>query len=270
MQQSLMRIFSAVRGMRPPVCCLSPCGAMEMQAAVLRAVSAVPVLSFLPGEAEDLAERSSVLVLSTGTPDRDRLAMAEIAGRRAKELGRPVVLDPDGACLSPLRAELALRFLDLLRPCILRADAAEVTALHAAVRHADGTADKPAEAGAGPYGNKGVPAAADLLARRFGCVVAACGERDYVTDGEKAAWVRGGSPLMAYAAGMGSACSALAGAYAACAGPFAAAAAALAAMAAAGAAAGRRAGGPGSFVPAFLDALYAAEGPEAAGCILPL
>src|SRR5690606_18189513 len=100
--------------------------------------------------------------------------------------------------------------------------------------------------------------AARRLAARQGAVVAVTGEVDFVTDGDRAVRISGGSPFMPMVTALGCSLTALVGAYVAVAPkePFEATVAALASFAAAGEEAGRDAAGPGSFAQRFLDALY--------------
>ncbi|WP_308859506.1 hydroxyethylthiazole kinase, partial [Klebsiella quasipneumoniae] len=94
------------------------------------------------------------------------------------------------------------------------------------------------------------------LARQLTTVVAVTGEVDYVTDGERVLSVAGGSALMTRVVGTGCALSAVVAASAALPGDrLENVAAACGLMKQAGEIAARH-GGPGSFVPAFLDALY--------------
>lgn len=98
--------------------------------------------------------------------------------------------------------------------------------------------------------------AAQALARRLATVVAVTGEVDYVTDGERVLSVAGGNPLMTRVVGTGCALSAVVAASAALPGDrLENVAAACGLMKQAGEIAARQ-GGPGSFIPAFLDALY--------------
>lgn len=86
--------------------------------------------------------------------------------------------------------------------------------------------------------------------------VAVTGEVDYVTDGERVLSVAGGNPLMTRVVGTGCALSAVVAASAALPGDrLENVAAACGLMKQAGEIAARQ-GGPGSFIPAFLDALY--------------
>ncbi|MDU7769090.1 MAG: hydroxyethylthiazole kinase, partial [Serratia marcescens] len=94
------------------------------------------------------------------------------------------------------------------------------------------------------------------LAQRSGAVVAVTGAVDYVTDGQRDWAIEGGSPLMTRVVGTGCALSAVVAASAALPGDrLENVAAACGLMKQAGEIAARQ-GGPGSFIPAFLDALY--------------
>lgn len=86
--------------------------------------------------------------------------------------------------------------------------------------------------------------------------MAVTGPEDFITDGRRWARCTNGHPMMSRVTGTGCGATAAAACFAG-AGilPFEAAAAGLALYALAGQYAGERAGGPGSFVPMFLDAL---------------
>ncbi|MDL2209700.1 hydroxyethylthiazole kinase, partial [Desulfovibrio sp. OttesenSCG-928-O18] len=104
--------------------------------------------------------------------------------------------------------------------------------------------------------------AAKSLAFEFGCAVSVSGETDLVTDGRTLCFINGGSALMPRVTGMGCSASALVGAFAGVCGekgsmlPLVAA---MSVMAAAGTEAARTAGGPGTFLPLFLDNLHAMD-----------
>ncbi|CEB52242.1 TPA: hypothetical protein G7161_003489 [Salmonella enterica subsp. enterica serovar Typhi] len=99
--------------------------------------------------------------------------------------------------------------------------------------------------------------AAQALARQIDCIVVVTGEIDYVTNSQRTLSIPGGDPLMTRIVGTGCALSAVVAA--SCALPGAAldnVASACCWMKLAGQAAAERSEGPGSFIPAFLDALY--------------
>ncbi|MGY6570774.1 MAG: hydroxyethylthiazole kinase, partial [Salinarimonas sp.] len=110
----------------------------------------------------------------------------------------------------------------------------------------------------------GAPADPETLrdeAARRGCVIALTGPVDFVTDGVRLFEIHNGHPLMARITAMGCAGTALIAAFASREpDTLVATASALLTLGIAGDIAGSRAAGPGSFQPAFLDALYALDG----------
>jgi hydroxyethylthiazole kinase len=100
------------------------------------------------------------------------------------------------------------------------------------------------------------------FARTNGVVVALSGETDLVTDGNRAATIANGHPLMTNVTAMGCAGSAI---LAACLAvepdAFRAAVAALLIAGVAGELAAEQSTGPGSFAVAIIDALYNLDGP---------
>lgn len=237
---------------------------MEVTANVLLAAGASPLMAHEPDELDDLLAIASALVLNIGTLDKSWIASMEKAGEAAKRHGKPVVLDPVGAGASRLRTETSLRLLERARPKVLRGNASEIMALAP-------------EAAEGRSFSKGVDStnasfeaapAALFLARKYDCVVSVSGAEDWVTDGHTSLLVKGGTPLMTRVTGMGCSSTALTAACAAVAfSPLMAAAAAMGIMAAASNRAAATARGPGSFLPAYLDALYGLKPAEAAECV---
>jgi hydroxyethylthiazole kinase len=241
---------------------------MNVTANALLAAHASPLMAHAAEEMDDLTNIDSALVLNIGTLDPAWLDSMELAGKLMRAKGKPVVLDPVGAGASRLRTEASLRLLDMVRPQIVRGNASEIMALAAEIRKAERLSSptaNPATKGVDSLNDsRDAVDSARLLASRFSCVVSISGERDFITDGQTVLMVEGGSPLMPLVTGMGCSASAVTGAYAACAEPLTAAAAAMAVFASAGEKAGKLAKGPGTFLPHFLDELYAVDSEDAA------
>jgi len=90
--------------------------------------------------------------------------------------------------------------------------------------------------------------------------VVVTGEVDYTTDGMRTLSIVGGSPLMTRVVGTGCALSAVVAAFASLPGDrLVNIASACRVMALAGEKAAQASTGPGSFAPAFLDALWTLE-----------
>jgi hydroxyethylthiazole kinase len=249
---------------------------MHTTANALLAVGASPVMAHAPEEMEEITGIAAALVLNIGTLSLSWIASMHAAIKVAARRGIPVVIDPVGAGASSLRTITALSLLaaavDNAFPAILRGNASEILALDGAVGSAKGvdslaTTDAAADA-------------AKRLASQYGCVVCVSGATDLIVNGHMGILLAGGSPLMTRVTGMGCSASALAGAVAALparpgggAGENAtpatplehalwATVSAMAFMSTAGSMAAKECRGPGSFLPAFLDALYVMKGED--------
>ena len=212
--------------------------AQVFTANLLLAAGAIPSLTYARDEVEAFTARADALLVNLGTLDAERRAGIPAAIAAARANGKPFILDPVFVDRSPARLAWAKTLL-VERPAILRCNAAEFEALSGAA------ADE---------------GALRASARDWRCVIALTGEIDIITDGERVARIANGHPLMTRITAMGCAGTALAAAFAALhEDAFAAAAAALQCLGVAGEVAAERAHGPGSFQPAFLDALYSLD-----------
>lgn len=229
-------LLALLRAERPRVHAVTNAAAGVLTANLLLAAGAVPSLTIAAAEVADFARRAAALLVNLGTLDDERRAAIPVAAAAAREAGRPVVLDPVFVEASPARLAFARECLSL-RPAVLRLNAAEFAAL----------------SGAEPE-----PARVAAFARAHRLTVALTGPTDLVTDGARTLAVANGHPLMTRVTAMGCAATALVAGFVALApeDPVGAAAAALAVVGVAGEIAGEAAAGPGSFAPAFLDALY--------------
>jgi len=210
---------------------------------------AAPVMAGAAEEAAEMVGAAGALVLNIGTLFPAQVEAMLIAGRRANELGVPVILDPVGVGATALRTESALRILREVKVSVLKGNAGEIGVLAGtggSVRGVDseGITGDPVEV-------------AKACARLTGTVVAMSGPVDVVTDGERALLVRNGNPMMERLSGTGCMLSSVVGAFVAVADdPVAASAAAMAAFGRAGEKAAENAKGPYSFRTALFDELY--------------
>ena len=226
--------------------------AMNFMANVLLAVGASPAMVHAREEAAEFAELAQALSVNIGTADPVWGAAMQDAAEVMRRNGRPWVLDPVGVAATRFRQDLAQKLLALC-PTVVRGNASEILTLAGLSGSARGV-----DAG------DSVEAAMDAatrLARRTGAVVAVSGPVDFVTDGTRAFRVANGHPLMARVTVMGCSLNSVIAAF--CVGQpvLEATVAALACYGLAGEVAAAQARGPGSFQPAFLDAL-AAQSPE--------
>jgi hydroxyethylthiazole kinase len=212
-------------------------------------IGALPVMAHAREEVEEMVSNAGALVLNIGTLTLPLIEAMMLAGKRANEVGVPVVFDPVGAGATSLRTDTAHLLLRELDIDILRGNSGEIAFLAGAGGVVRGV--EAVDSG----GERGE--VARLAGRRFRTIVALTGPKDYVSDGERLLVVENGHPLLAAVTGTGCTSTALVAAFAAVTDDYLlAAAAGLAAygLAAEQASAGSR--GPGSFQVALADALY--------------
>ncbi|OPL08292.1 MAG: hydroxyethylthiazole kinase [delta proteobacterium ML8_F1] len=221
---------------------------MGITANVLLAQGAYPVMAHAPEEVEEMTALAGALALNIGTLSSHWVESMILAGRKANQMGKPVVLDPVGAGATSYRTRTVSRILEAVRISVLRGNPSEILAVSGAQAKTRGVD--------AVHGVEEIAAVARELALRLNCVVAVSGERDLVTDGTRTIRLAGGHALMTKITGMGCALSSTTAGFAALGDDVVAGAvSAMALYNAAGELAARNASGPGSFEPAFLDAL---------------
>ncbi|CTQ51248.1 hydroxyethylthiazole kinase [Jannaschia donghaensis] len=247
------RHLDAMRTATPLVQNITNYVAMNVMANVMLAAGASPAMVHARGEVAEFAGLAAALTINIGTLDAEWAECMALAARAAVERDIPWVLDPVAVGATAMRRDVGARLLDL-SPTVIRGNASEILALSGAVARGRGAdaADEVAMA----------QRAARDLARASGAVVAVTGPVDFVTDGARTAHISNGDPIMPRITALGCSLTGVVGAFAAATPAFEGTIAALAYYGVAGEIAGRTASGPGSFQPAFLDALYAMTGAE--------
>lgn len=229
----------AVRDTAPLVQCITNFVTVNDCANIILAAGGSPTMAHDIREVEEAVAGVNALVCNLGAIG-DVEAML-LAGKKANELGIPVVLDPVAAGVTTLRREASARLLSDLRFAVIRGNASEIKALAGGGSGGSGVDVSAADAVTEENLSQTVELARGL-ARRTGTVAAVSGAVDIVTDGEETILLRGGCPTMARITGSGCMLTALTGAFCAASPgrPLAAAAAAMAAMGVAGEAAEAR------------------------------
>ncbi|MGB9839433.1 hydroxyethylthiazole kinase [Thermovenabulum sp.] len=162
---------------------------------VTLAVGALPVMAHALEEVEDMVKAASCLVLNIGTLTKEQVEAMIKAGKKANQMGIPVVLDPVGAGATPLRTESTWRILNEVKVSVIKGNSAEIGTL--------------AGAGGEIRGVEAVKSSENLLpaskelAKRLNTIIVVSGATDIVTDGERIALVNNGHYLMGTITGTG-------------------------------------------------------------------
>ena len=179
---------------------------------VLLACGGSPIMSDDIQDVEDITSICGGLNLNIGTLNHNTIPSMFAAGKKANQLGHPVVLDPVGAGASALRTETALKLLEEVKFAVIRGNISEVKTLAAGSGKTRGVDADVADAVTEDNLDASV-AFARAVAARFGAVVAITGAIDLVADGETCYVIRNGRPEMGKITGTGCQLSGLTAAY---------------------------------------------------------
>lgn len=242
-------LLTRIRTMHPLLHHITNFVVMNDTANATLGIGALPVMAHAKEEVAEMVSAAGALVLNPGTLTPEWVEAMLVAGKRANELGVPIVYDPVGVGATKLRNETGERFLRELRLSAIRGNSGEVGALAGA-----GGVVKGVES---IEGVKNPIQVAKSLAKKYHSTVAITGKRDFISDGERVMGVDNGHIMLTTITGTGCMATTMVGAF--CAVEHDALVAATAALACYGLAAesaARRCKGPGSFRAALLDAIY--------------
>lgn len=179
---------------------------------ILLACGASPIMADDIGEAEEITALCAGLNINIGTLNARTIPAMLAAGKKANELGHPVVLDPVGAGASGLRTDTARKLLEQVKFTVIRGNISEIKALAlggGTTRGVDAdVADRVTEANLEEAARFVMAFAAET-----GAVVAVTGAIDIVADGEQAYCITNGHPMMSAVTGTGCQLSALTAAF---------------------------------------------------------
>ena len=259
-EKSLGAMLEAVRRQRPLIHNITNYVTVNDCANILLACGGSPIMADDEQEAAEITAICGGLNLNIGTLNSRTVSAMKLAGRRANQLGHPVVLDPVGAGASRLRTETALTLLETLRFAVIRGNVSEIKTLANGVGTTKGVdadgADRVTEDNL-----EAMVAFAKSFAEKTGAVTAITGAIDIVADAKAAYCIRNGHPMMSAVTGTGCQLSAMTAAFVTANRdtPLEAAAAAVAAMGLAGEIAHARLGpqdGNSTYRNYIIDAIY--------------
>lgn len=179
---------------------------------ILLACGGSPIMSDDIGEVEEITSICGGLNINIGTLNSRTIPAMIAAGKKANELGHPVLLDPVGAGASPLRTGTALKLLDEVRFTVIRGNISEIKTLAAG----NGTTKGVDADSADRVTEENLERVCDFvksLAGKTGAVIAVTGAIDIVADGKKAYCIFNGHPMMSSITGTGCQLSAMTAAY---------------------------------------------------------
>lgn len=166
-------------------------------------IGAAPVMSHEINDVEGIVSISNALVINTGTITNETFESMIKAGKKANEIGIPVILDPVGIGATKYRLEVNTKLINEVDFSVIRGNYSEIMTV------------------VGIDGGRGVDAESDasLDEKRImeycikkDLVLCASGEVDFISDGNKKAYCKNGTSLLSEVTGTGCMSTSLIGA----------------------------------------------------------
>jgi len=179
---------------------------------ILLACGGSPIMADDIDDAVDITAICGGLNINIGTLNNLIIPAILAAGKKANELSHPVVLDPVGAGASKLRTETAKKLLNDVKFSVIKGNISEIKTLALGNGTTKGVDADIADA----VTDETLPEVlkfAKSFAKSTGAVIAITGAIDIITDGNKAAAIKNGVPMMSKITGTGCMLSALTVAY---------------------------------------------------------
>ena len=171
-----------------------------------------PIMSDEPEDVEDITSVCGGLNINIGTLHQSSIEGMLLAGKKANELGHPVLLDPVGAGASRLRTDTALRIMKEIKLTVIRGNISEIKTLAYGSGTTKGVDADVADAVTEETLNDAI-AFVKNFARKTSCIIAVTGAIDLVSDGEICYVIRNGRPEMGKITGTGCQLSGMMTAY---------------------------------------------------------
>ena len=140
--------------------------------------------------------------MNIGTLNKRSIEGMFLAGRKANELGHPVLLDPVGAGASALRTNTALALKEKIRFAVIRGNISEIKTLAAGSGTTRGVDADAADAVTEENLDRMVEFAKSF-AKAEGCMIVITGAIDLAADEKDCYVIRNGRPEMAKITGTG-------------------------------------------------------------------
>lgn len=223
---------------------------MDFMANSLLALGAAPLMSIYENELFELINIADAININIGTLHEKSIASFFSAIGYAKQLNKPVILDPVGCGASLVRTTISRQLISQVD--IICGNASEIMALHHDNVESHGVESL--------NSTEHAKETAVTYAKQYANTVVVSGEMDFITDGNSIHCFNYGSKLMSLVTGMGCTLSAVIAAFkTVILDAFDAAKIATLYFGLCGHLAEKKAHTPGTFKTAFIDALYLAD-----------
>lgn len=169
---------------------------MNDSANITIGIGASPVMSHSKKEVEEMVSISSSLLLNIGTLDNNYMKSMLLAGKKATEMNKPIILDPVGAGATEYRTKSAKKILDNTNISIIKGNAGEISALHGLTGKVKGVESD-------VQNKEGIEEMAKELSKKYKATVTVTGKTDIVTNENKTKKIDNGVEMLGDITGSG-------------------------------------------------------------------
>ncbi len=179
---------------------------------VILACGASPIMADEKEEVEEITTICRGLNINIGTLNKRTVEAMLLAGKCAKALGHPILLDPVGAGASTLRTDTAIKLMETIHPTVIRGNISEIKTLALRNGTTKGVDADMADVVTEENLDNAI-AFAKNFAQEKECIVAITGAIDLVSDKDKCYVIFNGKSQMSKITGTGCQLSGLMTAY---------------------------------------------------------
>lgn len=199
MKLFLETVIQQVRASNPLIHHITNYVTVNDCANVTLAIGASPIMADDVNEVEEITAMSNALVLNIGTLNERIVASMLIAGKKANEMGIPVILDPVGAGASKFRNETAKKLLKEIHFSVIRGNISEIrflTGVESSTKGVDASLEDTEK-------ENDAKEVAHSFASSHHCTVVITGKIDTVSDGSQTFQIKNGCAEMSRITGTG-------------------------------------------------------------------
>ncbi|WP_251861263.1 hydroxyethylthiazole kinase [Clostridium sp. Marseille-Q2269] len=188
-------VIEKMRAKTPLVHCITNYVTINDCANILLSFGASPAMCEAYDEVYDFASISSALYINLGTLTKEQEAAAVLASISAKNHNVPVVIDPVGCPAIKRKVEVINRIAKVGKIDIIKGNIGEIkflAGMNSETRGVDSLDN-----------GENALEACDKLAKKYNCIVAATGEKDYISDGNRGCIIKNGTEMLTKVTGAG-------------------------------------------------------------------
>ncbi len=187
-------ILEYTKANKPLIHCMTNAITINLCANGVLAIGARPIMATNKREVHEIVDIAGSLAVNIGCASDEVLLAMNMAGKRAKEIGKPCIYDPVGAGATKLRMDFSMEFISECAPTVIKGNYGEIEALCK-----------------NTLGMSGVDSQTDTIdvemikefSKKTGAIIVATGEVDVICQGEVAMELKCGHSMLSNITGTG-------------------------------------------------------------------